>query len=176
MTTAQSHNFFWVCERKSHEVMNIGQDLRYVTEEDFESFGGRQQRKDAWDVKTGWLGKMIFRNFNITYVHNGHTVFSHGDMEPEWAKLGVDTLNHQAQEAIWNSNFYAPIFRGTGKSCFPFWFEHKKRWGLRRIVRTIKKLLIQCALWTMYLLRIRPHLEPRPRYGGRRYGCNLQEN
>jgi len=107
--------------------MNLGQDLRYVTEEDFMSFGGRQQRKEAWDVKTGWLGKMIFRNFNITYIHNGHTVFSHGDMEPEWAKLGVDTLNHLAQEAIWNSNFNAPIFRGTGKSCLPFWFGHKKK-------------------------------------------------
>ncbi|KAF9366011.1 hypothetical protein BGX34_006896 [Mortierella sp. NVP85] len=104
----------------NHEVMNLGQDLRYVTEEDFMSFGGRQQRMEAWDVKTGWLGKMIFRNFNITYIHNGHSVFSHGDMEPEWAKLGVDTLNHLAQEAIWNSNFYAPIFRGTGKSCLPF--------------------------------------------------------
>lgn len=95
--------------------MNIGQDLRYVAKEDYVSFGGLQKRSDAWDVKTGWLGKMIFSNFNITYIHNGHTVFSHGDMEPEWARLGVDTMNHLCQEAIWNSNFYAPIFRSTGK-------------------------------------------------------------
>ncbi|KAI1318682.1 hypothetical protein EDD11_005975 [Mortierella claussenii] len=102
----------------NHEVMNLGQDLRYVTEEDYASFGGRQKRKEAWDVKEGWLGKMIYKNFNITYVHHGHTVFSHGDMEPEWAQLGVDTLNHLARVAIWTSNYrYAPIFQGTG----PIW-------------------------------------------------------
>ncbi|KAG0365125.1 Metallo-dependent phosphatase-like protein [Gamsiella multidivaricata] len=101
----------------NHEVMNLGQDLRYVTEEDYASFGGRQKRKEAWDVKTGWLGKMIYSNFNITYVHNGHTVFSHGDMEPEWARLGVETLNDLTREAIWKSNYRAPVFQGTG----PIW-------------------------------------------------------
>ncbi|KAF9344533.1 hypothetical protein BGX26_004259 [Mortierella sp. AD094] len=102
----------------NHEVMNLGGDLRYVTEEDYASFGGRQKRKEAWDVRTGWLGQMIYSNFNITYVHNGHTVFSHGDMEPEWARLGADTLNHLSREAIWKSNYrYAPIFQGSG----PIW-------------------------------------------------------
>ncbi|KAF8977806.1 hypothetical protein BGZ46_007103 [Entomortierella lignicola] len=102
----------------NHEVMNLGGDLRYVTEEDYASFGGRQKRKEAWDVRTGWLGQMIYSNFNITYVHNGHTVFSHGDMEPEWAQLGPDTLNHLSREAIWKSNYrYAPIFQGSG----PIW-------------------------------------------------------
>ncbi|KAF9990213.1 hypothetical protein BGZ75_003104 [Mortierella antarctica] len=102
----------------NHEVMNLGQDLRYVTEEDYASFGGREKRKQAWDVKTGWLGKMIYDNYNITHVQNGHTVFSHGDMEPEWARLGVDTLNQLAREAIWTSNYhYAPIFQGSG----PIW-------------------------------------------------------
>ncbi|KAF9183196.1 hypothetical protein BGZ50_004388 [Haplosporangium sp. Z 11] len=103
----------------NHEVMNLGQDLRYVTEEDYESFGGREKRKQAWNVRTGWLGKMIYKNFNITHIQNGHTVFTHGDMEPEWARLGSDTMNHLAQEAIWYSNYQAPIFRGTGKC--PIW-------------------------------------------------------
>ncbi|KAF9929733.1 hypothetical protein FBU30_001250 [Linnemannia zychae] len=99
----------------NHEVMNLGGDLRYVTEEDFASFGGRQKRKEAWDIRTGWLGQQIYNNFNITHIQNGHTVFSHGDMEPEWARLGVDTLNLLAREAIWKSNYYhAPIFQGTG--------------------------------------------------------------
>ncbi|KAF8930489.1 hypothetical protein BGZ58_008207 [Dissophora ornata] len=75
---------------------------------DYASFGGRQKRKEAWDVRTGWLGKMIYNNFNITHVR-ANTVFSHGDMEPEWARLGVDTLNFLAQEAIWESN-YRPIW------------------------------------------------------------------
>lgn len=91
----------------------MGGDLRYVTEEDYTSFGGRQKRKEAWDVKTGWLGKQIYSNFNITYK-SAHTVFSHGDLEPEWARLGVDTLNFMAREAIWNGQFRAPIFQGDG--------------------------------------------------------------
>lgn len=97
----------------NHEVMNLGGDLRYVTEEDYTSFGGRLKRKEAWDVKTGWLGKQIYSNFNITYK-SAHTVFSHGDLEPEWARLGVDTLNYMAREAIWNGQFRAPIFQGDG--------------------------------------------------------------
>ncbi|KAF9297683.1 hypothetical protein BGZ74_009696 [Mortierella antarctica] len=100
----------------NHEVMNLGGDLRYVTEEDYASFGGRQKRKEAWDVKTGWLGKQIYSNFNITYK-SAHTVFTHGDLEPEWARLGVDTLNIMARDAIWNGQFRAPIFQGDG----PIW-------------------------------------------------------
>ncbi|KAK3846833.1 MAG: Metallo-dependent phosphatase-like protein [Linnemannia gamsii] len=102
----------------NHEVMNLGGDLRYVTEEDYDSFGGRQKRKEAWDVKTGWLGQQIYSNFNITHIQNGHTAFSHGDMEPEWASLGADTLNLLSREAIWKGDIrYAPIFQGTG----PIW-------------------------------------------------------
>jgi len=97
--------------------MNLGNDLRYVTEEDYQSFGGRIQRQQAWNVKTGWLGQMLYNNFNITYVHNGHSAFSHGDMEEEWASLGVDTMNYMAREAIWKSDYRrAAIFQGTGKS------------------------------------------------------------
>ncbi|KAF9906472.1 hypothetical protein EC991_000640 [Linnemannia zychae] len=100
----------------NHEVMNLGGDLRYVTEEDYASFGGREKRKEAWDVKTGWLGKQIYSNFNISHIQNGHTVFSHGDMEPEWASLGADTLNLLSRDAIWKGDFrHAPIFQGTGK-------------------------------------------------------------
>ncbi|KAG0278249.1 hypothetical protein BGZ95_004371 [Linnemannia exigua] len=81
----------------NHEVMNLGGDLRYVTEEDYDSFGGRQKRREAWDVKTGWLGQQIYNNFNITHVQNGHTVFSHGDMEPEWARP-IWSRAHATQE------------------------------------------------------------------------------
>ncbi|KAF9923043.1 hypothetical protein BGZ65_009173 [Modicella reniformis] len=80
-------------------------------------YGNPEKRKAAWDVRTGWLGSMIFSNFNISYVHHGHTIFSHGDMEPEWARLGIDTLNQIAHEAIWNSDFHAPIFQNSG----PIW-------------------------------------------------------
>lgn len=113
--------------------MNLGGDLRYVTEEDFTSFGGREKRKEAWDVKTGWLGKQIYNNFNITHIQNGHTVFSHGDMEPEWASLGAETLNLLSREAIWNGHFrHAPIFQGTGK-CFLIFVTKEKERGKTRM-------------------------------------------
>ena len=109
--------------------MNLGGDLRYVTEEDYASFGGRQKRKEAWDVKTGWLGQQIYNNFNITHIQNGHTVFTHGDMEPEWARLGADTLNILSREAIWKGDFrHAPIFQGSGK-CLIFLLARRKGRG-----------------------------------------------
>jgi len=94
--------------------MNIGGDLRYVTEEDYTSFGGRQKRKEAWDVHSGWLGKFVLNNFNITHVHHGHTVFSHADMHPEWAQIGVDDMNFMATQAILNGEYRAPIFTTKG--------------------------------------------------------------
>ena len=66
-----SHAFFV----HSHEVMNMGGDLRYVTKEDIASFGGSAKRKAAWDVKSGWIGQFVSQNFKITHIQNGHTVF-----------------------------------------------------------------------------------------------------
>ncbi|KAG0265634.1 hypothetical protein DFQ27_000509 [Actinomortierella ambigua] len=103
----------------NHEVMNIGQDLRYVTEEDYASFGGREARRQAFDIQTGWLGQQIYANFNLTYIHNGHTVLSHGDMHPAWAGAGIDKMNHVAREALWNKDYHAPIFRTMG----PIWWR-----------------------------------------------------
>ncbi|KAF9165127.1 hypothetical protein DFQ26_000571 [Actinomortierella ambigua] len=103
----------------NHEVMNIGHDLRYVTEEDYASFGGREARRQAFDIQTGWLGQQIYANFNLTYIHNGHTVLSHGDMHPAWAGAGIDKMNHVAREALWNKDYHAPIFRTMG----PIWWR-----------------------------------------------------
>ncbi|KAF9578127.1 hypothetical protein BGW38_006239, partial [Lunasporangiospora selenospora] len=98
-------------------VMNIGGDLRYVTKEDTASFGGATKRKQAWDIRTGWLGKFVYNNFNITHIQHGHTVFSHGDMHPDWARLGVDELNTMARDSLWKGDYKAPIFRTPG----PIW-------------------------------------------------------
>lgn len=128
----------------SHEVMNLGGDLRYVTEEDYASFGGRQKRKEAWDVKTGWLGQEIFNNFNITHIQNGHTVFTHGDMEPEWARLGAETLNSLSRDAIWKGDFrHAPIFQGSGK-CLFFWQGERKGQGNGGAIMELGTFTIWC--------------------------------
>ncbi|KAG0380134.1 hypothetical protein BGX24_009960 [Mortierella sp. AD032] len=121
----------------NHEVMNLGGDLRYVTEEDYDSFGGRQKRKEAWDVKTGWLGQQIYSNFNITHIQNGHTAFSHGDMEPEWASLGADTLNLLSREAIWKgpiwSRAHATQEGGMEETCKSV-DAAKKALGVNRLI------------------------------------------
>ncbi|KAF9433769.1 hypothetical protein BGZ76_009007 [Entomortierella beljakovae] len=101
----------------NHEVMNIGGDLRYVTQEDIDSFGGLEKRKAAWDIRTGWLGQFIFNNFNITHIQHGHTAFSHADMHPDWARIGADGLNQLAHQALWDGQYKAPIFTTYG----PVW-------------------------------------------------------
>ncbi|KAF9371546.1 hypothetical protein CPB97_001900 [Podila verticillata] len=101
----------------NHEVMNMGGDLRYVTKEDIASFGGSSKRKAAWDVNSGWIGQFVSQNFKITHIQNGHTVFSHGDQHPDWAKLGVDTLNQMSYDNIMAGKFKEPIFRTPG----PLW-------------------------------------------------------
>ncbi|KAF9377748.1 hypothetical protein CPC16_011686 [Podila verticillata] len=98
----------------NHEVMNMGGDLRYVTKEDIASFGGSSKRKAAWDVKSGWIGQFVSQNFKITHIQNGHTVFSHGDQHPDWAKLGVDTLNKMSYDNIMAGKFKEPIFKTPG--------------------------------------------------------------
>ncbi|KAF9102824.1 hypothetical protein BGX27_010850 [Mortierella sp. AM989] len=126
----------------NHEVMNIGGDLRYVTQEDINSFGGLKKRKAAWDIRTGWLGKFVYNNFNITHIQHGHTAFSHGDMHPDWARVGVDAMNTMAQKAIWDGKFDAPILKTTG----PLWNRAlaKEEAGADetcQTIETIKQLL-----------------------------------
>ncbi|KAG0212770.1 hypothetical protein BGX28_005617 [Mortierella sp. GBA30] len=126
----------------NHEVMNIGGDWRYVTDEEIKTFGGKTKRKEAWNIKTGWLGKFVYNNFNITHIQHGHTVFSHGDMHPDWAKLGVDTLNSMARDALWNGDYKAPIFKTPG----PIWNralakEEAGSDATCKTVETIKKML-----------------------------------
>ncbi|KAF9898088.1 hypothetical protein BX616_004509 [Lobosporangium transversale] len=101
----------------NHELMNIAGDWRYVTQEDIDSFGGSAKRKAAWDIRTGWLGQFVFNSFNISHIQHGHTLFSHADMHPDWARLGVDTLNQQAHDALSKGKYDAPIFKTNG----PIW-------------------------------------------------------
>ncbi len=60
----------------NHEIMNMMDDLRYVTKEDFASFGGHEKRREAWD-KDGFIGKylrtldMIANVHGIVFVHGG---------------------------------------------------------------------------------------------------------
>ncbi|KAJ3311041.1 Ras- protein Rap-1b [Boothiomyces sp. JEL0838] len=90
-------------------VMNIQGDLRYVTREDFESFGGYEKREKVWS-KDGWIGKYL-RTLGISAWVNGTVATA------EWAKLHVNGLNSRAKE-----NMHDPrdaIFGGDG----PLWYR-----------------------------------------------------
>ncbi|KAI9206747.1 Metallo-dependent phosphatase-like protein [Polychytrium aggregatum] len=81
----------------NHEVMNMANDLRYVTPEDFASFGGDEQRAHEWSAK-GELGSWL-RGLGIT-TKVGGTVFVHGGIHPSWARHGVRKLNEMARAAL----------------------------------------------------------------------------
>ncbi|RKO88199.1 Metallo-dependent phosphatase-like protein, partial [Blyttiomyces helicus] len=104
----------------NHEVMNMQDDLRYVTKEDFESFGGREKRKFAWS-KEGWLGQYL-RTLDIVAIVN-ETVFMHGGMHPKWAKKGIDWINAEAHRALTTLTpdqlWQFPLFGDDG----PLWYR-----------------------------------------------------
>jgi hypothetical protein len=81
----------------NHEVMNLANDLRYVTPEDFDSFGGFEERKQAWS-KTGWIGQYL-RTLGVAAWVEG-TVFFHGGAHPNWSRLTVDGMNQETKKAL----------------------------------------------------------------------------
>ncbi|KAJ3075145.1 hypothetical protein HDU98_009099 [Podochytrium sp. JEL0797] len=102
----------------NHEIMNLSGDLRYVTEEDYGSFGGRVKRHAAWS-EDGWIGKLLLNTLsNVTVAVEG-TVFVHGGITPEWAALGVDGLNERVRRSMAGKKWREPVFGGDG----PFWYR-----------------------------------------------------
>ncbi|KAI8906449.1 Metallo-dependent phosphatase-like protein [Gorgonomyces haynaldii] len=103
----------------NHEVMNLMEDWRYVTQEDIQSFGGYEQRKQDWS-QDGWLGKYV-RSLKITANVNG-TVFFHGGAHPKYAKLGVEEMNKQSDKGVTLSPeemWHYQLFGGEG----PLWYR-----------------------------------------------------
>lgn len=74
----------------NHEVMNLMDDWRYVSEGDLADFGGETQRRDAFS-EAGALGKYL-RGLGIVAVIDG-TAFAHGGITPQYAALGEAGLN-----------------------------------------------------------------------------------
>ncbi|KAJ3124190.1 hypothetical protein HK100_011318 [Physocladia obscura] len=102
----------------NHEIMNLQGDLRYVTAEDYASFGGREARRAAWSSQ-GWLGELLFTTFNnVTAIVNG-SVFVHGGITSEWAQLGVDGLNNHVHNALKEPRWRDSVFGSNG----PFWYR-----------------------------------------------------
>ncbi|KAJ3329270.1 hypothetical protein HDU76_008257 [Blyttiomyces sp. JEL0837] len=117
----------------NHEVMNMASDLRYVTPEDTASFGGPKPRAEAFS-KSGWIGSWL-RTLNISFYYD-NTVFMHGGITSEWARLGlvelgigneqfvergraVDGLNQRAGKSMEREFWRDTVFGGDG----PLWYR-----------------------------------------------------
>ncbi|KAJ3054722.1 hypothetical protein HK097_000968 [Rhizophlyctis rosea] len=119
----------------NHEVMNMMEDYRYVTEDDVKSFGGLEERKQAWSREGTYL-----RTLNITALVNG-TLFLHGGLHPKWALPSVETLNLEARNhlltktpaELWN----VPLFGGDG----PLWYRGYAMDGEDTVCSVLDKVL-----------------------------------
>lgn len=74
----------------NHEVMNVIGDLRYVSPEDYASYGGEESRKAAFSA-TGEDGRWLRGLDAVARV--GRTIFLHGGMDAKWAGFGTDGIN-----------------------------------------------------------------------------------
>ncbi|CAO3595447.1 unnamed protein product [Absidia cylindrospora] len=81
----------------NHEIMNLAGDWRYVTKEETATFGGYNKRVEAFQ-KDGVLGEYLMQLNMTTKV--GGTVFCHGGIHPNFARLGLDTINDYTHHDI----------------------------------------------------------------------------
>lgn len=104
----------------NHDLMNMLNDLRYVSNEDYAEFGGAGPRKEAFSA-TGWIGRQIVDDFHAAFVA-GETLFVHAGLLPDHARDGVEALNdvarQQLQEAV---NSGGTSERHLLRSSGPFW-------------------------------------------------------
>lgn len=81
----------------NHETMNLTGDWRYVSPEDLAGYGGEAARKAAF-APTGEDGRWLLERDAVARV--GDTVFAHGGVDANWAKLGVRGLNASVRAAL----------------------------------------------------------------------------
>ncbi|KAH6600886.1 hypothetical protein BASA50_001993 [Batrachochytrium salamandrivorans] len=81
----------------NHEVMNMAEDLEYVSKEDIASYGGLDVRLKAFS-KHGDIGEYL-RTLGIA-AKVDDTVFFHAGADLKWSKLGIDVLNTLAHQEL----------------------------------------------------------------------------
>jgi hypothetical protein len=74
----------------NHEIMNLTGDLRYVDPRDTAKFGGAADREQAFSAQ-GIQGQRL-RELGIVAIV-GDTVFCHGGITPQYARMGIDQMN-----------------------------------------------------------------------------------
>ncbi|KAI9597010.1 Metallo-dependent phosphatase-like protein [Syncephalis fuscata] len=133
----------------NHELMNVANDLRYVTTEDYASFGGPYERQKAFS-QYGSIGSRLFK---LHLVHRvGDTVFTHGGINEEWAQHGVRKTNRDttkglppyiAETDMYQRYYGWPIFGDEGPAWYRGYALHAEDYICRSLYRALKKLNVK---------------------------------
>ena len=81
----------------NHEVMNLTGDWRYVSPADLDGYGGEAARKAAF-APSGEDGAWLVQRDAVAKV--GGTVFVHGGVDANWARLHVRGINAAVRGAL----------------------------------------------------------------------------
>lgn len=100
----------------NHELMNLYDELHYVSAADIQEFGGKAAR-DAAFAPDGWVGRDLAEEFQTAFISHG-ILFVHAGLRPEDITNGVDALNEDVRRSLL-SRTSNPVFGESG----PFWLR-----------------------------------------------------
>ena len=95
-TQARTHNSQFIVLLGNHEVMNLQGDWRYVSQADIQSFGGLEQRKQAFTVGGEWSEWLKTKD---AVLQIGDTIFVHGGVSRHFVKP-AETLSKEVRLAM----------------------------------------------------------------------------
>ena len=99
----------------NHELMNVKRELDFVDPREAAAHGTAEERAQRF-APTGRYGSYI-RTLPLT-VAVGSTVFCHGGLRSEFARLGTKELNRRGRAAMRSdADLYAPVLMNDG----PVW-------------------------------------------------------
>jgi hypothetical protein len=98
----------------NHEVMNTQGDWRYVNPEDVTEFGSISSRRAALS-KDGEYGRWLATLDAVAKVED--TIFVHGGLRPDIAKLGIEAINTGVRNEMFGSTRHFTASEG------PLWFR-----------------------------------------------------
>ncbi|KAI9293518.1 Metallo-dependent phosphatase [Neoconidiobolus thromboides FSU 785] len=106
----------------NHEIMNLAENYKYVSEKDISNFGSLNERKKALS-KDGVIGQYL-RNLTIA-IKVRDTVFCHGGINLNWSTKKVDDLNKKARHHLLLDNPKQLRKRAifTQKGDGPLWYR-----------------------------------------------------
>ena len=108
----------------NHELMNLQGVQAYVHPDEYLPFNSKKDRRAAFQVQ-GEMGQFLRQSPTMALV-NG-TMFVHGGMTKELAKLGITRLKSEINSAISTENWNSPLLGPSG----PLWTREMVSQALR---------------------------------------------